>query len=96
MIRLNPECPHCHRKEGIRKHGTSRTRLQRYMCIDCGKTFQTRYYYRANYHNINSQISELVRKGWSAQKIGIHLKISVNTVNRRLKDLLIHSDSLTD
>ncbi|PHI29423.1 IS1/IS1595 family N-terminal zinc-binding domain-containing protein [Budvicia aquatica] len=96
MIRLNPECPHCHQKDAIRKHGTSKIGLQRYLCRRCNKTFQARYYYRAHDHNLSRQIGELAQNGWSSQKIGRHLRISVNTVNRRLKNITTDKDYLVD
>ncbi|VFS47694.1 transposase [Budvicia aquatica] len=56
MIRLNPECPHCHQKDAIRSTGPSKIGLQRYLCRRCNKTFQARYYYRAHDHNLSRQI----------------------------------------
>lgn len=39
--------PVCHRcgGESVRKHGFARSKLQRYFCYGCNKTFQNRYIY---------------------------------------------------
>lgn len=87
MKYLKPECPFCSQKDAVRKHGIGNTGLQRYLCTRCHRTFQTRYYYKANYQNTNDQISGLAKAGKSPQEIGAQLKISVATVNRRVKAL---------
>ncbi|WP_438358068.1 transposase [Budvicia aquatica] len=40
-----PACPHCNKATVVRKHGTARSRLQRYRCCDCRRTFQAKYIY---------------------------------------------------
>lgn len=40
------ECPFCAEQTKIRKHGLARSKIQRYRCTSCEKTFQARYIYK--------------------------------------------------
>ncbi|PHI29371.1 IS1/IS1595 family N-terminal zinc-binding domain-containing protein [Budvicia aquatica] len=39
-------CPHCHEWRSVRKHGKTRSGLQRYYCSECRRTFQIKYIYQ--------------------------------------------------
>ncbi|GKX55281.1 hypothetical protein SOASR030_13930 [Leminorella grimontii] len=80
-----PECPFCNTNQAVRKHGLGNSGLQRYLCKDCRRTFQHRYYYHANYPDISEQIDTLIGERWSVRKISYHLKVSEETVYRRIR-----------
>ncbi|SQI40044.1 Transposase and inactivated derivatives [Leminorella richardii] len=84
---LPPKCPFCDKREQVKKHGSGSAGLQRYRCLDCHKTFQSHYYYRANSPFIDEQIARLSKEGWSAKQIGDYLRVSLPTVNKRLHKL---------
>ncbi|SQI36476.1 Transposase and inactivated derivatives [Leminorella richardii] len=80
-----PVCPFCNSNSEVRKHGLGNSGLQRYLCKNCRRTFQSRYYYHANYHDVSEKIDVLIGEGWSVRKISAHLKVSEETVYRRIR-----------
>lgn len=40
-----PVCPYCSEETHIRKHGKAPSKIQRYRCLSCTKTFQSKYIY---------------------------------------------------
>lgn len=42
-----PECKYCKKRSGVCKHGKGKTKIQRYRCNFCNKTFQIKYIYEA-------------------------------------------------
>ncbi|WP_415270875.1 transposase-like zinc-binding domain-containing protein [Leminorella richardii] len=41
------KCRYCGKSDSVRKHGKGRSGYPRYKCMDCNKTFQTKYIYSA-------------------------------------------------
>lgn len=74
-------CPHCG-KIHIRKHGTKQGK-QRYICMDCGKTFteynNTVFFSTKKTLNLWLEYIELMMTGLSLAKIADKLNISVPT-----------------
>ncbi|WP_428829273.1 transposase [Budvicia aquatica] len=49
-MNIKPICLHCG-NDDVRKHGMARSKIQRYICLHCHKTFQKRYIYRCYVEN---------------------------------------------
>ncbi|SFC32334.1 hypothetical protein SAMN02745723_10272 [Pragia fontium DSM 5563 = ATCC 49100] len=54
-------CRFCGEVEGVRKHGSGKsTKIQRYYCTHCAKTFQAKYIYNIIQPDVSS--SDVVNK----------------------------------
>jgi transposase len=78
------QCIHC-KSSNLHKNGHSENGTQRWLCIDCGKSFQLSYRYRAHVPGIKEQITELTLNSSGVRDISRILKISKNTVVSELK-----------
>ncbi|WP_144413140.1 IS1 family transposase [Pragia fontium] len=80
-----PICHHCNHATQVKKHGKSRTGFQRYYCLVCRKTFQTRYVYKGNEDKIEKQIERLSTQGHLPQAISTSLQVRLSTVLHYMK-----------
>ncbi|MDR0807330.1 MAG: hypothetical protein LBN41_11445 [Enterobacteriaceae bacterium] len=87
LYRQPPECKFCAKRVGVRKHGKSRTNLQRYLCTSCGKTFQIDYIYQAYQIEMKQKIKQLYLKGESITNICNDLGVRQLTVRRSVAEL---------
>jgi transposase-like protein len=67
-------CPHCSRTD-LQKNGHSENGTQRWLCIDCRKSFQLSYRYNARKHGVKEQIIPLTLNSSGVRDIGRVLKI---------------------
>lgn len=44
--KIIPDCPYCADNTHVRKHGVARSKIQRYRCTGCNRTFQGKYIYQ--------------------------------------------------
>lgn len=63
---------------------------QRYRCRTCGRSFVEAYTYRAYDHGVSTLIPKLVREGCGIRSIARILKISKDTVQRRILRIARH------
>ncbi|WP_159565228.1 IS1/IS1595 family N-terminal zinc-binding domain-containing protein [Budvicia diplopodorum] len=47
-------CAYCNAKDKVRKHGKSKVGYQRYLCLECRRTFQVKYIYTGCVQKISS------------------------------------------
>lgn len=66
------------------KHGKSKSGIQRNYCKVCKKTWPSYYKYLAYKPNTNKKISSLIKEGVGIRSISRLLKISKNTVLKRI------------
>ncbi len=69
----------------LQKNGKTDKGKQQYHCKDCGKYFQKEYSYNAYNHNVDDDIVRLTLSNCGVRDVGKFLKISKDTVCRRLK-----------
>lgn len=84
MVHFKPICHYCENSDRVKKHGKGRTGLQRYYCVECGRSFQTRYIYKGNEIRIIQQIKRLNDEGRSPEQISVALQIPVSMVHQTL------------
>lgn len=76
-------CVHCG-SIAIKKHGTTRAGIQRYICKDCGKSFSANYGLITHYSHLSDwQWREIIRgtvEGLSLTEIAKNIDVSVSTV----------------
>lgn len=83
-MEAKPCCHYCENTDHVRKHGTSRAQIQRYLCTACNRTFQTRYIYQGNESDIHRLIKKLLAEGVSHTEITKQLGISGNVISRSI------------
>lgn len=75
-------CLHCG-SVAIKKHGTTRAGIQRYICKDCGKSFSANYGLITHYSHLSDwQWREIIRgtvEGLSLTDIAKNINVSVST-----------------
>jgi insertion element IS1 protein InsB len=79
------ECKLC--KAPCQKAGRQTNGQQRYYCKGCKKYQQNDYRYKAYLFNVTEMVSKLVCESVSIRGIGRILKITTNTVIRKIKQL---------
>lgn len=76
-------CIHCG-SVSIKKHGTTRAGIQRYICKDCGKSFSANYGLIIHYSHLSEwQWREIIRglvDGLSLTDIAKNIGVAVSTV----------------
>lgn len=77
----------CECKSRIIKNGKTANGSQRYKCTSCKKQFQCSYRYKACIETISKKIVTLLREGCGIRSIARILRISTNTVQRRIIQL---------
>lgn len=75
-------CTSCSRQ--CIKNGYSKSGKQRFRCSSCGKSYLSLYTHNAYKHGVNCFIQEYLKEGCGIRSIARLLKISANTVLRRI------------
>lgn len=99
-------CLHCG-SIAIKKHGTTRAGIQRYICKDCGKSFSANYGLITHYSHLSDwQWREIIRgtvEGLSLTDIAKNINVSVSTawscrlkVYQTLKNIYGHADTFNN
>ena len=99
-------CLHCG-SIAIKKHGTTRAGIQRYICKDCGKSFSANYGLITHYSHLSDwQWREIIRgtvEGLSLTEIAKNINVSVSTawscrlkVYQTLKNIYGHTDTFNN
>ena len=97
MATIQVHCRFCNQTESVRKHGTGTAGFQRFRCLDCKRSFQLDYVYRAYKPGIKEQIVDMAINSSGVRETGRVLKVGYNTVRRTLKKSLAetsHNHSL--
>ena len=84
MAYILVECLYC-KGIDVKEHGKSPTGKQRYMCMECEKTFQWEYTYAGCDPSIRAKVYFKTVNGSGIRAISRELKISRNTVSKILK-----------
>jgi insertion element IS1 protein InsB len=79
---LNRECQYCNGSTVI--HGYSNAGKIRFRCKECKRTFQAELINQAYYDDTNAKITELLKEGVGIRSTSRLLKISPNTVIKRI------------
>ena len=77
-------CPHCSGSD-LQKNGHSENGTQRWLCIDCRKSFQLTYRYNARKFGVKEQIVIQTLNSSGVRDIGRNLGINKNTVVSEFK-----------
>lgn len=83
-MEIKPCCHYCEDSDHVRKHGSSRSRIQRYLCLTCNRTFQTRYIYQGNESDIHRLIKKWLSEGQNHSEIARHLGIKTDVISRHI------------
>ena len=78
------ECPKCQGRD-LQKNGRRGKEVQRFICKECGKSFQLLYKKNAYKPRIKDQIEDLTLNGCGVRSIARSLGINKNTVVSELK-----------
>ena len=83
---IEVKCRYCSEATVV-KNGLSPNGTQRYRCRSCGRCFQLNYRYHAHQPGMAERIVDMAFNGSGVRDTSRVLKISQNTVIRRLKKL---------
>lgn len=81
---VKPCCHYCENPDHVRKYGTSRAGIQRYLCTACNRTFQSRYIYQGNEADIHRLIRKRLDEGQTHSDIAKHLGIRIDVISRHI------------
>lgn len=93
MFNQKVECKYCHRTEGVKRHGTGHSGYQRYRCLLCKRTFQSKYVYIIYKEKTQEEIVMRYLAGESAYEISQNMKANVSTVKRCLSKAQLETSS---
>ncbi|MBK5143708.1 hypothetical protein I2494_08265 [Budviciaceae bacterium BWR-B9] len=85
LKRTTPICHYCGRCDCTKRHGTGRTGLQRYYCMNCRRTFQTTYVYKGKEQNIAAQVERLWAQKHTPEQISFEMQVRLATVQAHIK-----------
>ena len=95
MLHQEPiRCTVCQDKDLV-KNGRSRNGTQRWRCLNCGKSFQRSYTYKAHQPGIKEQIDQQTLNSSGVRDIARNLGISPNTVCNHLKKVARSSEPVS-
>lgn len=80
MVKVDVTCPICAQTVSVKKHGLGSSGHQRYRCLECCRTFQLDYEYRACQHGMKEQIVDLAMNNAGIRDTARALHISINAV----------------
>ncbi|WP_425482149.1 transposase [Budvicia diplopodorum] len=83
-MKIKPCCHYCGNSQHVRKHGVSRARIQRYLCMSCNQTFQVRYIYHSYESNVYQLIDKMLSEGQSHISIARQLGIDAILISRHV------------
>ena len=86
MATIKVYCRFCKNSNSVRKHSMGSTGYQRYRCLDCKKTFQLHYVYKACYSGVKDKIVNMAMNSSGVRDTARVLNIGYNTVLRVLKN----------
>jgi transposase-like protein len=89
MAIIKVSCRFCKNTDSVRKHSMGSTGYQRYRCLDCKRTFQLNYVYKACYPEIKNKIVDMAMNSSGVRDTARVLNVGYNTVLRVLKNFCL-------
>jgi IS1 family transposase/transposase-like protein len=80
-------CPKCYSRK-INKNGKTKNTKQKYLCKNCGRQFVSEYSYNGYKKQLTDLIMPMTMNGSGIRDISRVLKISTNTVIKRIKECI--------
>ncbi|HEK1094951.1 TPA: IS1 family transposase [Proteus mirabilis] len=87
VAKINVSCPYCCSSKKVVCNGYTPTRIQRYLCSSCNKTFQLSFSQKASEPGVHQQIINMAKNGVSCRAIARTMGISLNTVLKYSKNV---------
>ena len=87
MATIEVNCRFCDNGSVVR-NGKAPSGVQKFYCRSCRKTFQLEYRYNGNKPGVSETIVDMALNGSGVRDTSRVLKISQNTVIRRLKKII--------
>ncbi|WP_147280760.1 IS1/IS1595 family N-terminal zinc-binding domain-containing protein [Pragia fontium] len=86
-LRRNIICQYCGSGTAVRKHGKSKSGMQRFWCSSCSKTFQNDYIYTSWEHQVKTMMAGFLSQGLSTDEISKKSGWPIRRVNKIILSL---------
>ena len=87
MATVKVPCAYCSKIEAVVKNGKAPSKLQRFFCKLCKRSFQTDFIYLGNYPDIPQQVVSMAMNCSGVRDTGRVLGVSPTTVISHLRNL---------